>query len=141
MYAQRLFFPLQQIRVLLMGNLVLGMEQISGEEGKVGSKARLKYLHGKREIELIEAVDVDNLPDEYTGTYETKGMRMTVRNLFKEDGPDRTKWISENEAEVSGLMMTIMAKVMPGCFKKQSWIYMENFKAFAEEGKDLRKLA
>ena len=33
----------------------------------------------------------------------------------------------------------MIALIMPGCFRKQSLKHMENFKAFAEDGTDLRK--
>lgn len=117
----------------------LSMEDLEGEPGAPGSTSRLKYAHRKREVEMTETLVVNDLPNEFTATYRARGMTMTVRNLFKEDGEGKTQWISENEAEVSGLLMRIISMIMPGCFKKQSFKYMKNFKAFAEDGKDLRK--
>ena len=49
-----------------------------------------------------------------------------------------TGWVSENEARVSGFFMRLMTILMPGCFRKESLKYMENFKAFAETGADCR---
>jgi hypothetical protein len=119
----------------------VGLEHASGKPGKPGAKSRLTYLNGKREVVLTETIEVNNLPAEFSATYEAKGMRMAVRNRFEESGAGRTRWISENEAQVSGVLMRIIALLMPGCFKKQSFKYMENFKVFAEDGADLRKAA
>ena len=113
----------------------LGIEPIESEGKK---KFRLRYSHRKREVEMIETIEADDLPDEYTATYEAPGMEMRVRNRFEELGAEKTRWISENEGRVSGLLMRVISLVMPGCFKKESAKFMENFKAFAEEGKDLR---
>lgn len=116
-------------------------EHLSGDEGKPGSKSRLLYKNRGRDVEMIETVEVDNLPDEFTATYEAKGMRIKVKNLFTEVAPDKTRWVSENESKVSGFMMRIISIIMPGCFKNESWKYMENFKAFAEDGSDVREKA
>lgn len=100
---------------------------------------RLIYSHGKGEMEMIETIEVDALPGEYTAVYSAKGMTMRVRNRFEEIDSQRTRWISDNEAQTSGILMKILGLLMPGCFKKQSRIFMENFKAFAETGADVRK--
>lgn len=118
----------------------LGAEPISGEPGTAGSKLMLKYEHGKRDLEMEETVEVANLPDEFSGTFVADGMKMTVRNYFTEVGTEKTKWVSENEATVSGIVMRIISLIMPGCFKKQSLLYMTNFKGWLEEGRDLREV-
>ena len=113
----------------------LGITPIDGEAGR----NRLDYRHGNRQVSLIETVSVDNLPDEYSATYESPGMRIEVKNRFEAIGPERTRWISENHGEVSGFMMRLITLIMPGCFRNQSFAYMENFKAFAETGADIRE--
>ena len=35
--------------------------------------------------------------------------------------------------------MNYTLEIMPGCFKKESFKYMTNFKAFAETGADVRE--
>jgi len=49
-------------------------EPISGKPGEVGAKSRLKFKMGNREIEMIETVTVRNLPDEFSGTFETRSI-------------------------------------------------------------------
>ncbi|KAA3609348.1 MAG: SRPBCC family protein [Calditrichaeota bacterium] len=110
----------------------LSLEPISGTPGEVGAQSRLKYKMGKRDIEMVETITVRNLPDEFSGTYETTGVWNEVKNLFSESGDSKTKWISHVDFQLSGFMK-IIAFLMPGSFKKQSFKYMELFKAFAEK--------
>lgn len=106
-------------------------EHISGEPGKPGAKSKLKYKMGKREVEMIETITVRNLPEEFSGTYEAKGVLNIQKNYFKEVGENQTEWISETEFKLSGFMK-VMGWFMPGAFKKQSQKYLDQFKAFAE---------
>ena len=115
------------------------IEEIGEKEGQLQS--RLLYVNRGRDVVMIETVISDNLPDEFSAQYEADGMVMTVRNYFHEAGPEKTRWVSENEASVSGFMMRLVTILMPGCFKKESWKFMENFKAFAETGADVREKA
>ena len=108
----------------------LSFEPISGKPGEEGSKAKLKYKMGKREIEMIETITKRNLPDEFNGTYEARGVFNIIENKFIDNG-DSTTWISVNEFRFKGFMKVI-AFLMPGSFKKQSLKYLQDFKKFAE---------
>ena len=90
---------------------------------------------GKREIEMIETITVRNLPEEFSATYETKGVYNTVKNKFVSLSENRTRYISEQEFQFSGMMKFIGA-TMPGAFKKQSQKYMQQFKEFAENSRN-----
>lgn len=116
-----------------------GIEELPAQPGISHKRYRLSYSHGKRQLEMIETVEVDALPDEFTASYEAPGMFMRVQNRFEELGAEKTRWITENEADTSGLMMKLISFLMPGCFKKQSFKYMENFKALVETGADVRE--
>ena len=107
-------------------------ETISGTPGEEGAKAKLKYKMGKREIEMIETITKRNLPDEFTGTYEAKGVFNIVKNRFIPIGDNKTKYVTEQEFQFSGFMK-MMGMFMPGAFKKQSLKYMNAFKEFAEK--------
>ena len=100
---------------------------------------RMLYKHGKRDIEMHETVIADDLPDKYTARYKAPGMVMHIENVFEELSSNKTRWVSHNTATVSGFFMRLMTFIMPGCFKKQSFLYMKHFKAFAEEGTDVRE--
>ena len=110
---------------------LVSAEHLSGTPGEVGAKMKLKYKMGKREVEMIETITKRNLPDEFAGTYDAKGVHNIVDNTFIEISDSKTKWVAYQEFQMKG-MMKIIAFIMPGAFKKQSMKYMKDFKAFAE---------
>lgn len=112
------------------------IKPINGEMGAEGSQNLLKYKMGKRGIEMKETILKNDLPREFTATYEAKGVYNFQRNRFADTPEDYTHWISENEFRFSGFMK-LFGWIMPGAFKKQSIKYMEDFKAFIEEGKSV----
>lgn len=114
---------------------LISFEHLSGEPGHPGARSRLVYQMGKRRIEMIETITERNLPERFSGTYETKGAYNEMVNEFSELGPDRTRWVSHVRFELSGLMK-IMGWLMPSTFRKQSQSFMVMFREFAEkEGK------
>ncbi|MDP7028144.1 MAG: SRPBCC family protein [Candidatus Marinimicrobia bacterium] len=110
---------------------LISFDHVSGTPGEVGAKSKLHYRMGKRDIEMIETITVKNLPDEFSGTYEAKGVWNEVKNFFYEVDEQTTKWVSENEFRCSGFMK-IFIFLMPGSFKKETQKYLEQFKVFAE---------
>ena len=106
-------------------------EHISGEAGRSGAQSRLVYDEKGRRIEMVETITRRDLPDEFSGTYETKGVKNWVVNRFYENGPEKTRWVLESEFKFSGLMV-LMVLVMRGAFPKQTLEFMQNFKVFAE---------
>jgi uncharacterized membrane protein len=115
-------------------------EHLSGEPGQPGATSRLKFKMGKRNIEMIETITLRELPDRFDGTYDTAGVFNIVKNTFQPLDDKRTRWLSENEFRFSGFMR-IIGFLMKGAFPKQSLKYMQDFKAFAERGADVRKSA
>ncbi len=106
-------------------------EHISGNEGEVGAKSKLKFKMGKRQIDMIETITVKNFPEEFSGIYEVKGVRNIVKNKFVALSENETRYITEQEFQFSGFMKAI-AFLMPGTFKKQSMKYLFAFKNFVE---------
>jgi hypothetical protein len=105
-------------------------EPISGTPGQPGAKSRLVYLMGKRTFEMIETVTARNLPHEFSGTYDAKGVHNVVTNHFHDEG-NSTRWVLDTEFSFNGFM-NLMATLIPGIFKKESMKHMMNFKKFAE---------
>ena len=68
-------------------------------------------------------------------------MWSVTRDSLTEAGADTTLWVSENEYRFSGIVMRLVGLLMPGAFRKQSLQHMQDFKAFAEHGKDVRETA
>ena len=112
---------------------LIGYEKLSASPGQEGSRMSLSYEMGKRKMDLVETIIKKNLPEEIHMTYETKGVHNIQKNYFKEED-EKTRWVSESEFQFSGFGMKLMGFLMPGAFKKQSLKYMQDFKAFAENG-------
>jgi hypothetical protein len=107
------------------------VDHISGRQGYPGAKSRMVFNNEGRRLELIETILSRNLPEEFSGFYETKGIINKVANYFYEEGPERTRWVAENEFQFSGLM-NLMSIFIRSAFPKQTQRHMENFKNFAE---------
>ena len=105
-------------------------EHVSGTPGQPEAKSKLLYKMGKRTMEIIETVTVRNLPDEFSGTYEMKGVFNAIKNTFEDCG-ESTRMVSETEFKFRGFMK-VLAFLMPGMFKKQTSKFLQQFKAYAE---------
>jgi hypothetical protein len=126
-------------------------EPISGAPGEVGTKSRVVLQMGQQKVECIETVtrrepaDLRQIPKESVVHFDREivgeGMWSVQRDRFTEAGPEKTLWESDSEFRFSGLLMRLMGRLMPGAFRKQSHGHMQDFKAFAEEGKDVRETA
>lgn len=124
-------------------------EPLSGGHGEVGTVSRVVLRHGAEEMEGTETItrreptDGVGLSGETEVVFERElvadGMRnVTVDRLF-EMNPRRTRWESENEYRFDSLKMRLLAPVMRGEFQKQTRQHMRDFKAFAEQGVDVRE--
>ena len=113
---------------------LVSCEHLSGTPGEIGAKMRLNYQIGKRKMELVEKVTHKNLPHEFHATYDTKGMHNIQENHFKENNEGHTVWISKSEFLPTNFMLWVITLLMPRAFKKQSRLYMDDFKNFAEKG-------
>ena len=113
---------------------LVNYEFLSGQPGQEGAKMELNYKFGKRKMTLVETIIKRALPEELHATYDTKGVHNIQKNYFKQMDDHTTKWVSETEFQFSGFMMKAMGFLMPRVFKKQSLKYLQDFKAFAEDG-------
>ncbi len=119
---------------------LVAYKQLSGQPGEEGAKMELQYKMGKRDLVLIETIIKRNFPYEFHATYDAKGVHNIQKNYFNDVDESTTKWISEAEFQFSGFMMKVMGFLMPGAFKKQSMKYLQDFKAFAENGSSVSDL-
>lgn len=108
-------------------------EHVSGEPGKEGAVAKMRFIMGKRDIEMTETITKNNFPHEYSAVYETKGIYNPQQNLFTVIDDNTTKYESTSEFRFDGLGMKLMGWLMPSLFKKQSQKYLDAFKEFAEK--------
>lgn len=107
------------------------IEPLSGEPGKEGSVSKLTFDYKNRNFVMEETILKNNLPEEYTCQYNTKGVFNIVKTSFTPDGDSACICHTDNEFQFKG-MMSLMAPLMKGAFKKQSLKYMNDFKSFAE---------
>jgi hypothetical protein len=124
-------------------------EPLNGMHGEVGTTSRVVLQMGKQEMECTETItrrDPSNLhgiPGDSVVHFDreivAEGMWSVTRDRFTEAGPETTLWESENEYRFSSLPMRLMGQVMRGSFRKQSLQHMQDFKAFAEQGADVRE--
>lgn len=112
---------------------LVSFEHLSGEVGQAGSQSKIVYLMGKRECEMIETVERNELPDMFIATYETNGVVNRMESQFKAVGSDQTHWVTHNEFLFTSLGMKLMGFFMKKAFPKQSMRYMQQFKDFAEK--------
>ena len=111
----------------------VAIEPISGTPGEEGAKSKMVYMIRDQEMEIIETIKVNNLPEEKTGLYEHKHMVNTMTSRFKEISPDKSLYEAEIEyTKFIGFVPKLMAFLMPGVFKKQTQKWLDQFKTFAE---------
>lgn len=114
---------------------LVSMTLLEGEAGEAGSKSRLKFKLNGREMEMTETIVFNNLPKEFTSTYETKGVYNIQTNHFEKVGEKKTKWTTISEFRFSGFMKWI-GWLMPHSFRRQTLKYMRRLKALAENNTD-----
>ena len=111
----------------------LSTELISGKQGTVGARSKIRIRAGKSIIVLNETILVKNLPAEMTALYEHQQMDNTICNRFTSTENNGTLWTAEiNYTRLKGLFPRVMAALFPGMFKKQTQKWLDNFKLFAE---------
>ena len=113
---------------------LVSAEHISGDLGQLGAKMKLKYRFGRRQREITETITKRDFPNEFHVNYTITAMHNIQRNYFEKTSNGFTKWTSYNEYIPLTLRTRIMLLIMPRTFKKQSLIYMQDFKNFAENG-------
>jgi hypothetical protein len=123
-------------------------EAIRGIHGQVGTQSRVVMQMGNQTFEAVETItrlepaDLHGIPKGSIVHYEreivSKDMWNAARERFTEVSPDTTLWVSENEFRFSSVLMRVVGCLMPGSFRKQSIQSMQDFKAFAEKGTDVR---
>ena len=124
-------------------------EPLSGVHGQVGTTSRVVIQTGRQRFEATETVtrrepaDLHGIPSGSIVHFDREivgnGMWSAARERLTEAGPEATLWESDNEYRFSGLMMRLVGLLMPGSFRKQSLQHMQDFKAFAEHGTDVRE--
>lgn len=123
-------------------------EPISGLPGEVGTTSRVVFQVGTKRLEATETItrreptNLHRIPQDVVVHFGREvvgmGMRSDVRDRLTEAGPDKTLWESDSEFRFTNVLMRLIGLLLPSSFRKQSLLHMQDFKAFAEEGRDVR---
>ncbi|NNC45375.1 MAG: SRPBCC family protein [Winogradskyella sp.] len=109
-------------------------ELISGEPGKEGAVSKMNYRYGKREMELIETITTNNLPDRFAANYVHKQMENTMVCTFTEINDQLTRYNYEvHYTLIKWFMPKLMALLFPSVYRKQIEKWMSQFKSFVED--------
>jgi len=124
-------------------------EPLSGIHGQVGTKSRVVMQMGEQKMEGTETItrrepaNLHGIPRDSVVQFDREivamGMWSAARERLTEAGPETTLWVSENEYRFNGLPIRLVAPFMRGAFRQQSLQHMQDFKAFAEQGTDVRE--
>jgi len=112
-----------------------GFTHLDGEPGQKGATTMLHYSIKGKPLDLKETIIESNLPTIFKAKYECDPMDnyMTVR--LEAIGKDKTIYKTEVEyVRLKGLMMKMIANLLPSMFKKQSAKWNRQLKAFIETG-------
>lgn len=125
------------------------LQPVNGIYGQLGTKSRVVMQSGQRKIECTETItrrdpaDLHGIPKESVVHFDREivgaGMWSVVRDRLTEANPEMTLWQSESEYRFSRLLMRLAGLLMPAPFRKQSQQHIQDFKAFAEQGRKSAK--
>ncbi|MBP2367805.1 SRPBCC family protein [Pseudonocardia parietis] len=123
-------------------------EPLSGVHGQVGTESRVVLQTGQQKMEGTETItrrepaNLHGIPRDSVVHFDreivAEGMWNAARDRVTEAGPEATLWVQENEFRFSSVPMRLVGLVMRSAFRKQSQQHMQDFKAFAEQGADVR---
>jgi len=115
-----------------------GTEQVAGSPGETSAQKKMFYDNRGQDMELLETITNNNLPDEFSALYQHKMMENTMTCRFIEtNGGSSTRFECDVEyTKFNGIMIRLIAAFVPGMFKKQSQKWFDQFKEHAESGKD-----
>ncbi|MEL7002562.1 MAG: SRPBCC family protein [Bacteroidota bacterium] len=108
-------------------------ELISGEKGETNAVSKMYYKHGKHEMELVETISKNDLPNSFEAHYHHKHMDNTMKCSFMALDDNRTKYEFEYEyTRIDWVMPRLMAILFPGMYKKPAEKWLRQFKEFVE---------
>lgn len=108
-------------------------ECILGEEGAEGSQFVQIFEGRDGDLETIETLVENRLPDVIILNYDTHGVHHEVKHSFAET-VDGTRWVSDNVFRFRGVMKP-MSFFMKKAFRENSRLSMERFGIFVQEKK------
>ncbi len=111
-------------------------ELVSGAQGQVGAVSKMYYKHGKHEMELLETITKNELPDSFEAGYHHIHMDNTMKCSFIALGAKLTRYEFEYEyTRIDWVMPKLIAILLPSIYSKPAEKWLRQFKEFAEQHK------
>ena len=109
-------------------------ELVSGDAGQDGAISKMFYKYGSRDMELIETIINNHLPDSFEAFYHHIHMDNYMRCNFIVLDKNKTRYAYEFEyTRINWVMPKLMAILFPGIYRKQGEKWMRQFKEFVEK--------
>ncbi len=109
-----------------------------GEQGQVGAIADVVFENKGRRIDMTEEVTARNLPEQFDGLYRWGKNHNTVTNRFIAIDDDTTRWEATCAYTLNSVGMKLMGLLFGKKFREQDLEFLQDFKAFCEDGVDVR---
>jgi uncharacterized protein YndB with AHSA1/START domain len=107
-------------------------ELLSGNAGQPGAVSELTYKNGDREFSLRETIthriELEQLASRFENTFAVN----TVKNMFREQGPQTTLWQVEVEFKFKTVLMRIVGPFSQKRFMANTQREMDRFQALVE---------
>ena len=110
---------------------LLKIEPVSGTPGEVGAKTNFHFLFKKKEMMMEETILEQNFPNQIKFAYQSPMGYNEVEIRFEKISDSSVKQINNSYFELKGFMK-VMGLLFKGMYKKQSLIFMDGFKKYAE---------
>ena len=107
-------------------------EHLEGIPGQIGGKSRLVFDNKGKTIELIETVLERDLPTTFKVSYDSPMGYNEVTASFERVSAGQTRYTTFNMFQLAGVMQ-YLSFLMKSLFKKQSMVYLNAFKEYAEK--------
>ena len=112
----------------------ISKELLSGKKGEVDAVSKMYYKHGKHEMELVETITKNDLPDSFEASYHHKHMDNTMKCNFVAVNDHKTRYSFEYEyTRIDWVMPKLIAILFPGTYTKPAEKWLRQFKEFAEK--------
>ena len=107
---------------------------LSGEQGKVGAKAKHIYQEGKREVEMIEEILEKSPPHRFVGKFTTSGMEAIIVNELEAMSNGSTNLVGSSDFTFTSFFYKLFSPFFKGKIKERQDGGLLRLKAVLEEG-------
>ena len=111
----------------------ISYEHLTGDPGETGATALMKYDMKGRKLDLTETILENGMPDFFKAKYSCDPTENFLTLKISEIDANKTRIVEDIEyTRLSGILLKVMAFVLPNMFKNQAQKWLDQFKAFVE---------